>query len=104
MKITSNQKILGYICLAKKAGRLSAGVNQVIFQIKKGRVKLVVLSSDTSERTKERILNLQQCFSFPVIQLFTKDELSQAIGGANRTCIAILDKNLASAIQQVYRG
>lgn len=104
MQITSNQKILGYLGLARKSGNLSIGVNQVIEQIKKGRARLVILAIDASDKTTNRLLQIQEKTAFSMIRLFTKDELTNTLGGANRTCVAVLNHHLASAIQQVKRG
>ncbi|RMH68626.1 MAG: hypothetical protein D6675_15345 [Gemmatimonadetes bacterium] len=102
--ISTPQKLLNAISLAKKAGKLAVGYQNVVYQIKKKRVRLVILAIDASERTQQRISQLQHQVSFPMIQVFTKDELSRAVGGANRTCLGIVDANLASLILKLNRG
>ena len=45
----------GVIGLAKRAGALCIGTEQVVAEVRKGRAKLVLIASDVSENTAKRL-------------------------------------------------
>ncbi len=99
-----NNKILGLIGLAMKAGKVAFGADSVEENILKQKVKLVVLSEESSERTKKRFIDICAKNSIPVIIYENIDNLSKAIGKNNKAVLGIKDTNFAESIQKKYSG
>ena len=95
-----NKKILGLVGLAARARKVSFGADSVELQIKKRKVKLIIVAEDSSTRTKEKFIKLSEQFNIPIEIMGEIDELSKAIGKSNKAIIGIEDINLASEIQK----
>ncbi len=99
-----NKKILGLVGLAARARKISFGADSVELQIKKRKVKLIIVAEDSSTRTKEKFIKLSEQFDIPIEIMGEIDELSKAIGKSNKAIIGIEDINLASEIQKINDG
>lgn len=99
-----NNKILGLIGLAMKAGKVSFGADSVEESIIKGKVSLVILSEESSDRTKEKFVNICKKYKLPIIIYGTIESLSKAIGKNNKAIIGIKDVNLSKSILEKYNG
>lgn len=99
-----NKKILGLVGLSARARKLSFGADSVELQIKKRKVKLIIVAEDASTRTKEKFIKLSEQFDIPIEIMGEIDELSKAIGKSNKAIIGIEDINLASEIQKINDG
>ena len=99
-----DNKILGLIGLAMKAGKISFGADMVEEDIKKHKVKLVIISEEASEHTKNKFLKLSEENNISIIIDDTIGNLSKAIGKSNKAIIGIKDENFAKSIQNKYNG
>ena len=99
-----NNNILGLIGLAMKAGKIAFGADSVEESILKRKVKLVIVSEDSSERTKSKFIKLCQNYNIPIIIDGNIDDLSKTIGTSNKAVIGIKDINFANSIQKKYDG
>ena len=93
-----NRKIISYLGLAKRAGKLRSGANTCAFEMSKGRVKLMILASDISENGRKKILKEIRKYGVPYIEPGTLDEISRAVGEEGRSVFAICDKGFAEAV------
>lgn len=76
-----NDKLLSFLGLCRRAGRMTLGNDVVIESMEKKNSNLVLLASDVSVRTKKGVLAKADGTNTEVIDLkYTKDELSQALG------------------------
>ena len=102
--INQKNRVLGLIGLSAKAGKVECGADAVEECIKRGKAKLVIVSEDAADRTKENFefLSKQQRVNFVVYA--NKDELSKAIGKNNKAVLAIKDKNLSAQIYKIICG
>ena len=73
-------------------------------EIKKKKVKLVIIAEDSSERTKNKFKQICKDEEIPVIEFEKIDTISKAIGKNNKAIIGIKDNNLASQIKKIYDG
>lgn len=87
-----------------KAGKVSFGSDSVEENIVKKKVKLVIVSKDSSERTKKKFEDICQNYKIPIIVDGDIESLSKAIGKNNKAIIGIKDINFASSIQKKYNG
>lgn len=96
--------MLGLIGLAMKAGKVCFGADSVEENIVKRKVKLLIISKDSSERTKNKFVNICEKYNVPVIVDGDIDTLSKTIGKSNKAVIGIKDVNFAESIQKKYNG
>lgn len=99
-----NNKILGLIGLASRARKISYGADSVELQTQKGKVYLIILAQDSSERTKEKFQKISEKYNIPLIIIETIEILSKAIGKSNKAILGIEDINLSNEIQKIYNG
>ena len=99
-----DNKVLGLIGLAMKAGKISFGADSVEENIIKKKVKLVILSKDSSDRTKNKFIDISKKYNIPVIIDGDIETLSKTIGKSNKAIIGIKDINFAESIQKKYSG
>ena len=99
-----NNKILGLIGLAMKAGKICFGADSVEENVIKRKVKLVIISEDSSERTKNKFINICEKNNVPVITYGDIDSLSKAIGKSNKAILGIKDINFVNSILEKYNG
>ena len=99
-----NNNILGLIGLAMKTGKIAFGADSVEESILKRKVKLVIVSEESSERTKSKFIKLCQNYNIPIIIDGNIDDLSKTIGKSNKAVIGIKDINFANSIQKKYDG
>lgn len=99
-----DNKILGLIGLAMKAGKVAFGADSVEESIIKRKVKLVILSEESSERTRKKFIDICEKYNVPVIIYGDIENLSKAIGKNNKAILGIKDTNFAESIQKKYSG
>ena len=100
----NNKKILGLIGLAAKAGKICFGEESVENEIKKKKVKLVIVANDASERTKDKFKKLCNQHNIEIIIQEEIENLSKAIGKSNKAIIGIKEENLSKEIQKINNG
>lgn len=87
-----------------KAGKVCFGADSVEENVIKQKVKLLIISEDSSERTKNKFINICEKYNVPVIIDGDIDTLSKSIGKSNKAIIGIKDINFAESIQKKYNG
>ncbi len=100
----TNKKILGLIGLSARARKICFGADSVELEIKKRKVKLIVIANDSSERTKEKFIKLGSEYNIPYLIIGEIEELSKSIGKSNKAIIGIKDINLSNEIQKINNG
>lgn len=91
-------KLESYFGFARKSGNLAAGYDTCIQLMKKGRVRLLILAEDASDKTREKFLKLAERHKVQAYVYGTADELFLMTGMRNRYIYAITDNNFAKAI------
>lgn len=87
-----------------KAGKVAFGADSVEESIVKRKSKLVIISIDSSERTKKKFIDMCKKYDVPIITYGDIDSLSKAIGKDNKAILGIKDINFANSIQEKYNG
>ncbi|MBF7018853.1 ribosomal L7Ae/L30e/S12e/Gadd45 family protein [Staphylococcus sp. 18_1_E_LY] len=92
------EKIVNFLGLAMRAGKVKTGESVIINEIKKHRIQLVIIAEDASENTKKVIQN--KCESYHIsFRIFgTRSELGQALGKAERVNVGITDQGFAKKL------
>lgn len=92
-------KILGLLGISAKAGKIVSGTDIVLENIEKKKIKLVIVATDSAERTINNFKYSCEKYNVPILIYGTIDENSKAIGKVNRAVIGVSDENLAEAIK-----
>ena len=87
-----------------KAGKVSFGADSVEESIVNKKSKLIVIAKDSSDRTKQKFIDLCNKYNVPIIIDGNIETLSKAIGKSNKAIIGIKDINFANSIQKKYNG
>lgn len=95
-----NPKILNLMQFARKAGKLVAGSDACLRAMHHKHIHLLVIASDTAERTRMRIeSDVKQYHSrLQIIHAGTQAELSAALGLPITGVFGISDQNFAASI------
>jgi ribosomal protein L7Ae-like RNA K-turn-binding protein len=90
-------KILSYIGLATKAGKIASGEFMTEKSIKEGRARLVIVAKDASDNTKKNFSDMCAYYRVPIYFFADKATLGHGMGKEMRASLAILDEGLAKA-------
>ena len=94
------QQLSNLIGLAKRAGKVISGEELVIKAIQNGKASLVFVAHDASENLIKKITDKSSYYEVSVLQTFSVNELSVAIG-ANRKVLAIADDGFAKKMESL---
>lgn len=100
----NNNQLLGLIGLAMKAGKICFGADSVEQEMKKKKVKLVLIAQDSSERTKTKFQKLCKENQTECLIIGDIETLSKSIGKVNKAIIGIEEENIAKQIQKINYG
>lgn len=91
-------KILNLISIATKAGKVKTGEFLTTKTLQEGLGYLVVIATDTSEKSTKRLEGISENYECKSIIYGTKKELGKFTGKNEKSVIVICDKGLADAI------
>ena len=96
----TQNKVLSYIGLATKAGKLVSGEFMTEKAVKEGRATLVIVAQDASDNTKKMFTNMCSFYNVPIVFMQEKEILGHAMGKQFRASLAITDTGFADAIMK----
>lgn len=94
-----NRKSLQTLGLAQVAGGLISGEDQVLKAIKNKQAKLVLLARDAGVNTQKKLTDKCQTYQIPLIECYSRQELTQALGKKRLIC-CFIDNGFAKLWQQ----
>ena len=100
-KGTPEQKALGMLGLATRAGKSCSGDFSAESALKKGKAALVILSRDASDNTVKHFMDMSAYRDVACIRLGTKEELGKFCGKAYRSVAVVTDPGLAGQIRRL---
>ena len=83
-----------------KAGRLLSGNEQVSEGLKKRQGVLLIVTEDSSPRTRDEYIKATERFRIPVKIFGEKERLGMALGKGVRTAVLITDKGFGKVIAE----
>lgn len=95
-----NDKVLGLIGLAQKAGKTASGEFMTEKAVKTGEAAVVILAEDASGNTKKKFSNMCEFYGVPLRIYAAKEHLGHAMGKELRASLAVTDEGLAQAIMK----
>ncbi len=102
--INNEEKVYGLLGLTAKSGNIVFGADVCIEQIETKKVKLIIVASDASERTKKNIKFVCNKNNITIKIFGTIERLSKAIGKNNKAIIGIKNESLAKEISKIING
>lgn len=91
-------KVLGLLGIARKAGKTGTGSFCAERDVKAGKAFLVVAANDASERSKKEFRNMCAFYKVPLVFYGTKETLGAALGKEYCVACAITDEGLAKSV------
>ncbi len=92
------KKINSYIGFARKSGNLIMGMNTCEIYMKKKKVKLLIITEDMAENTREKLIKSAEKSGTDYRVYGSSDEISQIVGRLGRGIFGIIDKHFAEII------
>ena len=99
-----SNKILRLLGLATRAGKIAFGTESVTESVEKKKAKLVIVASDSAERTKRNFFRICESGNVNIREFGKIEELSRSIGKENKVVIAIKDINFSNEIIRLIDG
>lgn len=101
-KASENEsKILSFIGLAKRAGKLSSGEARVLENIKTSKAFLVIISGDSSENTKKRLVDKCKSSKKDFIIFSDRYSLGKFSKKDYAVALSVTEKNIANQIKRL---
>ena len=91
-------KALNLISLAQKAGKVKAGEYLTMKALKEGFAHLVIVASDTSEKSKARIAKECDIYGGKIVVYGNKSDLGHFIGSREKSVICLTDEGFSDAL------
>lgn len=98
-----NDKIIGMLGLAMRAGKLVVGSEQVSLAVAKGRVLLVISSTEASPGTRKKLRTKCEFYGVKLINLDIEiGELGRILGKTYApACVGVTDENFVKALEKL---
>lgn len=93
-----NNKFLGMLGLAKRAGKVQTGEDICSKAVKSGVSKLIIVACDASDNTKKSITDSCKFYKTKFVEAGSKTELGKFTGADSRAVVSVNDDNFAKAI------
>ncbi len=92
-------RVLSMLGIAAKSGNVVSGEFSTEKAVKTGTAFLVIVSEEASENTKKHFTDMTSFYEVPIYFYGDKESLGRAIGKEFRASLAIVDENLAKAVE-----
>lgn len=94
-----NNKFLQFLGIVKKAGKIAEGYNKCEEVIKSGTAKLIILSDDASDNTRNKFENYSIRYDIPIIKNgFLSEDLGKILGREKIKVLCIIDYKMSSKL------
>lgn len=94
----NKDQIINFLGLAMRAGKVKTGESVILNDLKKNKLKFVIVASDASENTTKVIKNKCDSNRVPMRIFASRVELGQALGKSERVNIGITDQGFAKKL------
>lgn len=93
-------RVLSMIGIATKSGSVVSGEFSTEKAVKTQRAYLVIVSEEASANTTKMFANMTEFYKVPMYRFGTKEELGRCIGKEFRASLAVVEENLAKAVEK----
>ena len=91
--------LLNLLGIARKAGKLALGFTATSLAVRKGRAVLVLIATDTSPQTKDKIERLCRRHQVGVYYVADRNALGRALGKTSLAVIGLLSPEIGEALK-----
>lgn len=91
-------KVFNLIGLATRAGKIVFGTDVVLKNLSKQQTHLIIVASDASLATIDKVEKKAFFYNIPVIKKYSTEQIAQATGKLNPKVIGLNDKGFCKAI------
>lgn len=102
MTVDETSRILGFIGLAKRAGKVVDGQDRVISAITSLQARLVCVAHDSGGNGRKKMTDKCKSYEIPCVIWGDKASLGQAIGQSSAAALAIIDLSFADKLLQRF--
>ena len=96
-------KILKYLGLATRSRHLIRGTDSVINALQEKTIHLIILASDASDSTKDKIIKKAFFYNVEVLDTYSSSEIGKATGINNPIVCGIDDLGFSKAIKELSK-
>jgi len=104
LKNNNSDKILNFIGLAKRAGKVITGEAKTVDLIKTDKCHLVILASDTSQNTSKKIFDKCRFYNKKLIIFSDKATLGKYTKNEYAAVVSVTDSGFANKIAELYEN
>ena len=97
----NDDKILGLLGLAHRAGCVASGAMQTEKAVISGRCKLLLVAADAAPETQKRLNIMIAETGIPMFRILSKLQLGNAVGKSPKAALAINDIGFASSLRRM---
>ena len=97
-----NNKIMSFLGLCFRAGKLKTGETAAETSVKKKEAFLVIISEDASANTKKKFTNSAFYYKTQVIVYGSKKEFGKALGKTEISVMAVTDKGFSAKFKELF--
>ena len=97
----NEEKIIGLLGLAQRAGYVAAGAMATERALLSGRCKLLLIAVDTAPETQKRLESMTRQTNTPVFRVLTKQQMGTAIGKSLKAAVAVTDNGFAGSLRRM---
>lgn len=94
-------KLLNFIGLTRKSGNIIIGSNLVETALNKNKVRVIIVTKDASENTRDKIMSLAKRKNVKVINTLYKEDLGYALGKSEISVAGVTDARMAEVISDL---
>ena len=96
----NNDRILSFISLARKAGKIKSGEFSTEEAVRQGKAYLVIVASDASDNTRKHFDDMCRYRDLPLYIISDSLSLGRALGYEFRMSLAVTDQGFARSLEQ----
>lgn len=100
--MTLQDKIKGMLGIAKR-GKYTCVGDDILFKIKKGKIRLIVISLECPKSLDETYEKLAVQYNCTTIRIMSKEELGNSIGLDSLNAIGISNSSIAHKIEDLQQ-
>ena len=98
-----SDRLLSFLGICKKAGKLYMGFDLAVENIEKGKAKIILIASDLSEKTRRKIISRCTIHNIDYIEINSSIEDIYDCLGKGSGIISILDLNCSEKIRSLLK-
>lgn len=95
-----NNKALTLLGFAARAGKITYGSEGCVIGVQKKKIQLILMASDISDHTAEKIERACDKTGVSCIKCFDRETLSEAVGKYNKVVLGITDASFSEKIKE----